>query len=97
MKKMGWIAIGLALLAALPILTGCAATLKNYDQVGLGMNPEQVKEIAGDPHRIIQIESTGEGTLIPMPAGKEEIWIYCCGMIQFHDGKVVAKGQRVKR
>ena len=96
MEKKGWMALIVALLVTIPVLGGCAATLKNYEQVALGMSPEQVMEIAGKPHRILLLETTGEGTLLPTPAGKHEIWFYRGGAVHFNEGKVVAKGQRVE-
>ena len=42
------------------------------------------------------MESTGQGTVLPTPAGASETWFYKRGLIQFHDGKVVAKGQKFK-
>jgi hypothetical protein len=77
------------------VLAGCAATLKSYDQISLGMTSEEVEKIAGKPHRVFQVESTGEGTLLPTPAGKHELWFYRGGVVQFSEGKVVAKGQRI--
>ena len=75
---------------------GCAtAKLQNYDGVSLGMSSEQVLSVAGKPNRIFQMESTGQGTLLPTPAGTTETWFYKSGIIQFHNGKVVAKGQSV--
>ena len=73
---------------------GCAATLQNYDKVSLGMNPDQVLTVAGKPNRKFLMESTGQGTIVPTPTGKSETWFYKSGVIQFHDGKVVAKGQK---
>jgi len=96
MRKIGWMAFGLALLSALPIIAGCAATIKNYDQISMGMTQDQVREIAGKPYRILAVETSGEHTLIPMNAGKYEIWFYCGGAVQFSEEKVVAKGQKVK-
>ncbi|MDH7499597.1 MAG: hypothetical protein QHH30_04350 [candidate division NC10 bacterium] len=95
MRSRIWAGISVSLFFAVAILTGCAATLKSYDQISLGMTPEEVMKIAGAPHRILLVESTGEGTLLPTPAGKHEVWIYRGGVIQFSEGKVVAKGQRV--
>jgi hypothetical protein len=94
MRGSRWLSLGIALLWAGIMLAGCAATLKNFDQISLGMTPEEVLKIAGKPHRILLIESTGQGTLVPTPAGKHELWIYRGGAIQFTEGKVVAKGQR---
>ncbi len=96
MLKMRWLVLSMALLAAAPILAGCAATIKNYDQISMGMTQDQVREIAGTPHRILAVETNGENTLIPMHAGKYEIWFYCGGALQFSEGKVVAKGHKVK-
>jgi hypothetical protein len=75
---------------------GCAASLQNYEKVSLGMTTEQVVTVAGKPHRMFRMESTGQGTLLPTPAGASETWFYKTGLIQFHDGKVVAKGEKVK-
>jgi hypothetical protein len=75
---------------------GCAAALQNYDKVSLGMTAEQVRTVAGKPHHMYRLESAGEGTLLPTPAGNSETWFYKTGMIQFHDGKVVAKGEKVE-
>jgi hypothetical protein len=88
--------LGLALLAAVPILAGCAATIKNFDQISMGMTQDQVREIAGKPRHVLAVESSGENTLFATNAGKYEIWLYCCGAVEFSEGKVVAKGQRVK-
>ena len=74
---------------------GCAAALQNYDKVSLGMSSDQVLTVAGKPNRKFRMESAGQGTILPTPAGKSETWFYKSGMIQFHDGKVVAKGQKV--
>lgn len=75
---------------------GCAtAQLQNYDKVSLGMSSDQVLSVAGKPNRIYQMESTGQGTVISTPAGTTETWFYASGLVQFHNGKVVAKGQRV--
>lgn len=75
---------------------GCAASLQNYEKVSLGMTAEQVLTVAGKPHRMFRMESTGQGTVLPTPAGSTETWFYKSGLIQFHDGKVVAKGAKVK-
>lgn len=75
---------------------GCAASLQNYEKVSLGMSTEQVVTVAGKPHRMFRMESTGQGTMLPTPAGASETWFYKTGLIQFHDGKVVAKGEKVK-
>jgi len=77
---------------------GCAATatLQNYDKVSLGMSADQVLTVAGKPNSKFKMESTGQGTLIPTPAGASDTWFYKGGMIQFHDGKVVAKGEKVE-
>lgn len=75
---------------------GCAAALQNYDKVSLGMTSDQVLTVAGKPHRMYRMDSAGQGTLLPTPAGSSETWFYRSGMIQFHDGKVVAKGQKVR-
>jgi len=77
---------------------GCAttATLQNYDKVSLGMTADQVLTVAGKPNSKFKMESTGEGTIIPTPAGASDTWFYKGGMIQFHDGKVVAKGVKVQ-
>lgn len=85
---------GVVLAGALGI--GCATTLQNYDKVSLGMPSDQVLTVAGKPHRIYRMESAGEGTMLPTPAGTSETWFYKSGMIQFHDGKVVAKGEKVR-
>lgn len=75
---------------------GCAtAKLLNYDRVSLGMSSDQVVSVAGKPNRIYQMESTGQGMVLPLPAGTTETWFYRSGLIQFHNGKVVAKGHRV--
>jgi hypothetical protein len=75
---------------------GCAtAPWQNYDKVSLGMTPDQVLSAAGTPNRMYQMESTGQGTVIPTPAGRTETWFYKSGLVQFHDGKVVAKGHKV--
>jgi len=95
MRSRVWVVLAVIFLFAAAILAGCAATLKSYDQISLGMSPEEVMKIAGTPHRILLVESTGEGTLLPTPAGKHELWIYRGGIIQFSEGKVVAKGQRI--
>lgn len=73
---------------------GCAAALQNYEKVSLGMTAGQVLTVAGTPHRKFRMESTGQGTVLPTPAGASETWFYKRGLIQFHDGKVVAKGQK---
>ena len=77
---------------------GCAttATLQNYDKVSLGMTADQVLTVAGKPNSKFKMESTGQGTIIPTPAGASDTWFYKGGMIQFHDGKVVAKGVKVE-
>lgn len=75
---------------------GCAAALQNYDKVSLGMTPEQVTTLAGKPHRVYRMESAGKGTMFPTPAGTSETWFYKTGLIQFHDGKVVAKGEKAR-
>ena len=76
---------------------GCAtATLQNYDKVSLGMSQEQVLAVAGKPHHKFRMESTGQGTILPTPAGSSDAWFYNGGMIQFHDGKVVVKGVKVE-
>ena len=75
---------------------GCAASLQNYEKVSLGMSPEQVLTVAGSPHKKFRMESTGQGTLLPTPAGASETWFYKTGLIQFHDGKVVAKGEKIE-
>ena len=75
---------------------GCAAALQNYDKVSLGMTSAQVLTLAGKPHRMFRMESTGQGTVLPTPAGTSETWFYKTGLIQFHDGKVVAKGEKVE-
>jgi len=75
---------------------GCAAALQNYEKVSLGMTAEQVLTVAGKPHRMFRMESTGQGTVLPTPAGTSETWFYKTGLIQFHDGKVVAKGEKVE-
>jgi len=75
---------------------GCAsAKLLNYDQVSLGMSSDQVLSVAGKPNRIYQMESTGQGTVLPTPAGTTETWFYKSGLVQFNNGKVVAKAQKV--
>jgi hypothetical protein len=75
---------------------GCAtAPVMNYDRVSLGMSSDQVLAAAGKPNRIYQMESTGQGTMLPTPAGTMETWFYKSGLVQFHNGKVVAKGQKV--
>ena len=52
---------------------GCAttATLQNYDKVSLGMTADQVLTVAGKPNSKFRMESTGQGTIIPTPAGAE--------------------------
>jgi len=77
---------------------GCAAALplQNYDKVSLGMTADQVLSVAGKPNRQFRMESTGEGTLPPTPVGKSETWFYKTGIIQFHEGKVVAKGEKLE-
>jgi hypothetical protein len=95
MRSKPWVVLSATFLFAGAILAGCAATLKSYDQISLGMTPEEVMKIAGKPHRILQVESAGQGTLFPTPAGKHELWIYRGGIVQFSEGKVVAKGQRI--
>ena len=75
---------------------GCAAALQNYEKVSLGMTPDQVLTVAGKPNRMFRMESAGEGTILPTPAGKSETWFYKTGLIQFHDGKVVAKGEKLR-
>lgn len=60
------------------------------------MTSDQVLTVAGKPHRMYRVESTGQETLLPMPAGSSETWMYKSGMVQFHDGKVVIKGERVR-
>ena len=78
------------------VLAGCAASLQNYEKVFLGMSPEEVLTVAGKPHRVFHMESTGQGTLIPTPPGKHEVWFYRGGVIQFNEGKVVAKGLKIQ-
>ena len=73
-----------------------AAALQNYEKVSLGMTADQVLTVAGKPNSKFRMESTGQGTIIPTPAGASETWFYKGGMIQFHDGKVVAKGVKVQ-
>jgi hypothetical protein len=77
---------------------GCAtaASLQNYDKVSLGMTADQVLTVAGKPNSKFKMESTGQGTIIPTPAGASDTWFYKGGMIQFHDGKVVAKGVKTE-
>jgi hypothetical protein len=77
---------------------GCATTarLQNYDKVSLGMTTEQVLSVAGKPNHKFLMESTGKDTIFPTPAGSSDTWFYKGGMIQFHDGKVVAKGVKVE-
>ncbi len=75
---------------------GCAAVLQNYEKVSLGMTVDQVLTVAGKPHQKFRMESSGVGTVLPTPAGSSETWFYKRGLIQFHDGKVVAKGQKFK-
>jgi hypothetical protein len=86
----------IATMVALGALSlGCAAALK-YDKVSLGMSPDEVVSVAGAPRSKFRMESTGQGTLVPTPAGASETWFYKSGLIQFHNGKVVAKGASVK-
>lgn len=77
---------------------GCAtaASLQNYDKIMLGMTADQVLAVTGKPNSQYKMESSGQGTIIPTPAGSSDTWFYKGGMIQFHDGKVVAKGLRTK-
>lgn len=89
-------AAAIAVIATGLLGVGCAtARLQNYDKVSLGMSPDQVLSVAGKPNRIFKMESTGQGTVLPTPAGATETWFYKSGLIQFHNGKVVAKGQKV--
>jgi hypothetical protein len=85
-----------AAVVAATLGVGCAAALQNYEKVSLGMTADQVLSVAGKPNRSYRMESAGQGTILPTPAGTSETWFYKGGMIQFHDGKVVAKGQKVK-
>jgi hypothetical protein len=96
MTTRRWMVTFAALTFMGTILAGCATCLQNYDKVSLGMNPEEVLQVAGKPHRIFQMESTGQGTLIPTPPGKHEVWFYRGGVIQFNEGKVVAKGHKIQ-
>ena len=75
---------------------GCATAWQSYDKVSLGMTSDQVLTAAGKPNRKYRLESAGEGTMVPTPAGKSETWFYKTGLVQFHDGKVVAKGEKVE-
>jgi hypothetical protein len=68
----------------------------NYEKISLGMTPDQVTAAAGKPRRMYRVDSTGQGTLMPTPAGTSETWFYKSGLVQFHDGKVVAKGAKVE-
>jgi len=93
-RKMSVLA---AAVAASALGFGCAtAAPLNYDKVSLGMTTEQVLTVAGKPHHQYRMESTGQGTILPTPAGSSDTWFYKGGMIQFHDGKVVAKGVKVE-
>jgi hypothetical protein len=96
MRRRGWMVLGLVLSLAIPILAGCAATTKNLGQISMGMTQDQVREIAGKPCRILAVETSGQHTLLAANAGKYEIWLYCCGAIEFSEGKVVAKGEKRK-
>jgi hypothetical protein len=95
MKHRHTAALAVAL-AAGALGFGCAAALQNYEKVSLGMTPEQVRTVAGKPHRKFRMESAGQGTILPTPAGASETWFYKTGLIQFHDGKVVAKGEKLE-
>ena len=77
---------------------GCATSLQlqNYEKVSLGMSSDQVLTVAGKPNSKFRMESTGQGTIIPTPVGKTETWFYKSGLIQFHEGKVVAKGEKLE-
>jgi len=94
MRSKGMAVAAAGVLAASALGFGCAPTLQNYEKVSLGMTSDQVLSVAGKPHGRFRMESTGQGTLIPTPEGKSETWFYKSGLIQFHDGKVVAKGQK---
>ena len=61
---------------------GCATSLQlqNYEKVSLGMTSEQVLTVAGKPNSKFRMESTGQGTVIPTPAGKTETWFYKSGL-----------------
>jgi len=96
MAGRGKAAVIAAVITASALGFGCAAALKNYDKVSLGMTSAQVLTVAGKPHRMFRMESTGQGTVLPTPAGMSETWFYKTGIIQFHDGKVVAKGEKVE-
>jgi hypothetical protein len=74
---------------------GCAAPMQNCGKVSLGMTPDQVVPVAGQPHKKYRMESAGQGAMIPTPAGTSETWFYKGGLIQFHDGQVVAKGEKM--
>jgi hypothetical protein len=93
MKKSLWFSLALVLILA--VIAGCAAALQNYDKVTLGMSKAEVKQIAGEPHRIMEGESTGEGPLISK-AGKHEIWFYRDGILVFMENKLVSKGHKVQ-
>ena len=60
------------------------------------MTADQVRTVAGKPNSKFRMESTGQGTILPTPAGASETWFYKSGLIQFHDGKVVAKGEKLE-
>ena len=49
--------------------------------------------MAGKPHNKFRMESAGQGTILPAPAGTSETWFDETGLIQFLDRKVVAKGE----
>ena len=76
-------------------MAGCAAALQNYEKVALGMSKAEVKQIAGEPRRTMEGETTGEGPLFSKP-GKHEIWFYCDGMLVFSGDKLVSKGHKVR-
>lgn len=84
-----------AVVLALTLVAGCAVALQNYDQISLGMSKAEVKSITGDPHRILEGETSGEGPF-GAKAGKHEIWFYKGGALIFSGDKLVSKVRKVE-
>lgn len=92
MKKTALLLLTVAI--ALVFLMGCAAALQNYEKLSLGMSKQEVKSIAGEPHRIVEAECSGEGPLVSKP-GKYEFWFYRHGILVFSGDKLASKGRKV--
>ncbi len=92
MKKTSLLLLTMAI--ALVFLMGCVAALQNYEKVSLGMSKAEVKGIAGEPHRIVEAECSGDGPIVSKP-GKYEFWFYRHGFLVFSGDKLVSKGRKV--